>query len=408
MDTLIALGQDSADAQQAGALGGPVSRRAGAVFLAREHDQRPALGLVAHGGIIDRHRVLRREVARDATLDLGRDLVADTDVGEGAAHHDFVVAAAGAVAVEVQRIHATVGQPGAGGRGLLDRTGRADVVGGDRVAEDGQNAGLDDVGDRRRLHRQPLEIRRVGDIGRAVVPGIGLAALDLDALPVFVALEDVGIAFGEHGRGDAFLLDVGDLFRGRPDVLQEDILALLVLTDRILRDVDPHRAGEGIGHNQRRRGQIVGLDVGVHPALEIAVARQHRGTDQTVVVDGFRDAVRQRARVADTGGAAVADQVEAHGVQIRLQASGGQIVGDHLRAGGQGGLDPGLDRQAQLLRLARHQTGGDQDRGVGGVGAGGDRRNDHIAVAEIEFLTLDRYARGVGGTAEDLGQGGFE
>ena len=143
-------------------------------------------------------------------------------------------------------------------------------------------------------------------------------------------------------------------------------------------------------------------------ALEIPVARQHRGGDQTVVVDGFRDAVRQRARVADTGGAAVTDQVEAHGVEVGLQAGGGQIVGDHLRTGRQRGLDPGLDRQAQLLRLARHQTGGDQDRRVGGVGAGGDGGDDDIAVAEIECLTLDLDARSVGGAAEDLAQGGFE
>ena len=408
MDALIALGQNGADAEQAGALGRPVARRAGAVFLAREHDQRPALGLVAHGRVIDGHRVLRREVFGHAALDVRRDLVADADVGEGAAHHDFVVAAAGAVAVEVQRIDAAVGQPGAGGRGLLDRTGRADVVGGDRVAEDGQHAGLNDVGDRGRLHRQALEIRRVGDIGRAVVPGVGLAALDLDALPVLVALEDVGIAFGEHGRGDAFLLDVGDLFRGRPDVLQEHVLALLVLADRILGDVDPHRAGESVGDDQRRRGQVVGLDVGVHPAFEVAVARQHRGADEAVVVDSLGDAVRQRARVADAGGAAVADQVEAHGVQIGLQAGGGQIIGDHLRAGGQRGLDPGLDRQAQLLRLARHQAGGDQDRRVGGVGAGGDGGDDDVAVSKVELLTLDLDARGVDRAVEDFGQGGFE
>ncbi|MND89956.1 hypothetical protein D3C80_820310 [compost metagenome] len=408
MDALIAFGDDGADAQQAGALGRPVARRAGAVFLAGEDDQGTAFRLVAHGRVIDRHGVARREVLGDAALDVRGDLVADADVGEGAAHHDFVVAAAGAVAVEVQGVDAVVGQIDAGGRGLLDRTGRADVVGGDRVAEDAQDAGLDDVADRGRLHRQTLEVGRVLDVGRRVFPLIGLAAGDLDGLPVLVALEDVLVALGEHGRGDRLLLDVGDLLRGRPDVLQEDVLALLVLTDRLLGDVDAHRTGDGVGHDQRRRGQVVGLDVRVHAAFEVAVARQDRGRDQAVVVDRLRDGRVQRARVADAGGAAVADQVEAHGVQILLEAGVGQIVGDDLRAGGQRGLDPGLDLQTQGVSLARHQTGGDQDRRVGGVGARGDGGDDHVAVAHGELLAFDGGALGVGRTTEDLGQGGLE
>src|SRR5690606_24630954 len=120
--------------------------------------------------VVDRHGVFRGEVLGDAALDVRGDLVADADVGEGAAHHDFVVAAAGAVAVEVQRVDAVVGQILTGGRGLLDRTGRRDVVGGDRVAEDAQDARLDDVADRSGLHGQALEIGRVLDVGRGVLP----------------------------------------------------------------------------------------------------------------------------------------------------------------------------------------------------------------------------------------------
>jgi hypothetical protein len=341
-------------------------------------------------------------------LDLRRDLVADADVGEGAAHHDFVVAPARAVAVEVQRVDAVLGQIGAGGRGLLDGPGGADVVGGDGVAEDPQHARLDDVLDRGRLHRQALEIGRVAHIGGGVVPGVGLAALHVDLLPVLVALEDVLVALGEHRGRDAGALQLGDLGAGRPDVLQEDILALLVLAQRLGGHIDAHGAGQGVGHHQRRRGQVVGAHVRVHPALEIAVARQHRGGDQIIVVDGLRDRRIQRAGVADAGGAAVAHQVEAQGVQILLQAGGRQIVGDHLRPGRQGGLDPRLDRHAQGMGLARHQTRGDQHRGVGGVGAGGDGGDHHVAVAEVEFLTLDRDARGVRRAVEDLAQRGFE
>ena len=54
MDALERLGDDGADAEQPRALGRPVAARAGPVFLAREHDERHALGLVAHGRIEDR------------------------------------------------------------------------------------------------------------------------------------------------------------------------------------------------------------------------------------------------------------------------------------------------------------------------------------------------------------------
>jgi hypothetical protein len=66
--------------------------------------------------------------------------VLDADVGEGAAHHHVVVAAARAVGVEVGRLHAARHQEAARRRVLLDVAGRRDVVGGDRVAEQAQDA----------------------------------------------------------------------------------------------------------------------------------------------------------------------------------------------------------------------------------------------------------------------------
>ena len=76
-------------------------------------------------------------------------------------------------------------------------------------------------------------------------------------------------------------------------------------------EVDVDAAGEGVGDDQRRRGEIVGLDLRVDAALEVAVAAEHGGDDEVVRLDGLGDGVGQRAAVADAGGAAVADQVEA-------------------------------------------------------------------------------------------------
>ena len=77
-------------------------------------------GEVALGGLVDRHLLVRRQVAGEAPLDPGDQLVADADVGEGAAHHDLVVAAAGAVAVPLGPLYAAAlevgGPPGFPGR----------------------------------------------------------------------------------------------------------------------------------------------------------------------------------------------------------------------------------------------------------------------------------------------------
>ena len=61
--------------------------------------------------------------AGDAAFGAGGEFVAQADVGEGAADHDFVIAAARAVAVEVGGRDAVVGQVLAGGAVLLDGAG---------------------------------------------------------------------------------------------------------------------------------------------------------------------------------------------------------------------------------------------------------------------------------------------
>src|SRR6478735_971927 len=55
MDALEALGDDGANAEQVRALGRPVARGAGAVFLAGQNHERHAFRLVAHGGVVDEH-----------------------------------------------------------------------------------------------------------------------------------------------------------------------------------------------------------------------------------------------------------------------------------------------------------------------------------------------------------------
>src|SRR6266700_88361 len=110
------LDQDRADAEQRGALGGPVARRARPVLLAAEHDQRRALLQVRAGRLVDRGLRPLRQLERHAALGARGELVAQPDVRERAADHHLVVAAPRAVGVEVTPLDPVAGQvlPGRG------------------------------------------------------------------------------------------------------------------------------------------------------------------------------------------------------------------------------------------------------------------------------------------------------
>ena len=248
-----------------------------------------------------------------------------------------MVAAARAVGVEVLALHAVLGRyRPAGVSALMEPAGR-DVVGGDRVAELGQHAGTGDVRDRRRL--APPCPRSTGACARRSSSGptrrccrSGWAARASARRPrTRRRSREANISLSIEAVDDVARprLGVGQMSRRKTGV------AVLVVAQRVGREVEVHRAGEGVGDDQRRGRQVVHLDVGVDPALEVAVARQHRGTARSCVVDRGDDRLGQRAGVADAGGAAVADEVEAELLQVRGQAGLLVVVGDDLRARGQ-------------------------------------------------------------------------
>ena len=65
---------------------------------------------VRHRGVVDRRLLAGEQVAGHAALDARHQLVAQPDVGERAADHHLVVAAAGAVGVEVAPLDAVLGE----------------------------------------------------------------------------------------------------------------------------------------------------------------------------------------------------------------------------------------------------------------------------------------------------------
>ena len=145
-------------------------------------------------------------------------------------------------------------------------------------------------------------------------------------------------------------------------------------------EVDVDRARERVGDDERGRGEVARAHERVDAALEVAVAREHGADGELVVAHGLGDLVRERARVADAGRAAVADELEAERVERLLQAGGREVVGDDARAGREARLDVRRGAQAARDGVAGEQAGGDHHGRVGRVGAGRDRGDHDAAV----------------------------
>ena len=204
------------------------------------------------------------------------------------------------------------------------------MVGGDGIAQDRQRLCLDDVHHRRGRHAHPFKIWRIGDIGRPCAPCIGVRTFDLDLLPMRIAFIDRGIARGEHRTVDVCGHDIMHLLVGGPDVAQIHVRTVGRLPNRRRGEVFGHGALERISDHQRRRGQEVCAHIGRHAAFKVAVARNDRGSDNVMAVNRRRNRLGQWSRIADAGGAAIADQVKADRIQIRRQARTIEIIGYNL------------------------------------------------------------------------------
>ena len=105
-----------------------------------------------------------------------------------------------------------------------------------------------------------------------LVPCEQLAFGHVEALPAVVAVEHGGVVLEEHLAADGTVNHGRDLLVGRPDVLQIHVIAVCVGTERLGLEVEVHRAGERVGDDQRRGGQVVHLDVRADAAFEVAVS----------------------------------------------------------------------------------------------------------------------------------------
>lgn len=127
--------------------------------------------------------------------------------------------------------------------------------------------------------------------------------------------------------------------RRRPDVFQVNRLVLLIVTDRLVRQVDIDRTGDCVGNDERRRSQVVGFHLRVNAAFKVPVTGQYGGYRHIVVGDRFADFVRKRTGVPDASRAAVTGNVEAERFERLDQARFGQVLGDNQGARRQAAFD---------------------------------------------------------------------
>ena len=252
MDPFEALGDHGPHAEELRPLRGPVARRARAVLLAREDDERDAVRAVALGRLEDRHLLARGDVHRPRSLRARNELVPQPHVRERPTHHHLVVSSARAVRVERLALDAVLDEVDARGRVRLDRARRGDVIGRHGVADRHETPRSRDVLDRGGARGHVLEVRRQPHVRRVGLPREELAVGDRERAPGVVAGVDVRVGRAEHRLADRARDRLLDLLRGRPEVREEDVLAVRADADRLAREVDVHAAGERVRDDERR------------------------------------------------------------------------------------------------------------------------------------------------------------
>ena len=297
-----------------------------------------------------------------------------------------MVPAARTVGVEVLALDAVLDEVLPGRAVLPDGAGGRDVVGRDAVADHDQTARAGDVLDGARLLRHPVEVRRLAHVGRVGIPGEDVALGHVQRGPVLVPGEHVRVGSLVHLHGERASDRLLHLLGARPEVAEEDVVAVLVLPDRLGGQVDVDPPGERVGDDERRRGEVVRLHLGVDARLEVAVPGEDGADDEVALLDRLRDLGRERPGVADARRAAVADGVEAELLEEGRQAGLVVVLGDDLGAGREARLHPRLPADAALDGVLRQEAGRDHHRRVRRVRAARDRRDDDGAVLEVERL----------------------
>lgn len=396
VDALVALSDHDLDTLEVGALGSPIARGSRTVLFSSKDDGISAGFLVLSSSIEDSHLFSRGDVD-GSRASLGDHLVDKSHVGESTTGHDLVVSSAGSVRVKVLVGDSTLSKE-ASSRGVLsDLTGGRDVISGDGVTHVQEAVGVVHVSDGLELSLGALEEGRVVDVGGVIVPRVKFTGGGFESLPHLGSLEDVVVDIDEHLGLDASFSHLLDFIAGRPDVSEENVVSVLILTKGLGLKVMVDGSSKGVGNHKRRRGQVVGTSVGVDSALEVSVSGEDGGSDHVVINDGVLDLIRDISRVTDASHTTVTGGGETELLKVGLNSSFLEVFGDDVRSGGEGALDVGPNVQALLDSVAGEHTSLEHDIGVGGVGARSDSSNHERSLVEVVVFALVVDSNGFGG-----------
>lgn len=248
VDTLVALSDDDLDSLEVGALGSPIARGSRSVLFTSEDDSVNTITLVLVSSVKDGHLFSGRDVHGGRTSLLNH-LVDQTHVGESTTSHDLIVTSARSVRVEIFIGDSTLSKE-AGSRGVLsDLSSRGDVIGSDGVSHVQKAVSVTHVSNGLEFGLSALEEGRVVDVGGVVVPRVEFTSGGFEVLPHLGSLKDVVVDINEHLGLDASFGNFLDFFTGRPDIGEENVLTVLVLTNGLGLEVMVDGTGKGIGNN---------------------------------------------------------------------------------------------------------------------------------------------------------------
>jgi len=274
VDTFVALSNDNLNTLEVGSLGSPIARRSRSVFLSGEDDGVNSSSLVFGSSVEDSHFFSGGNM-HGSRSSLLNHLVDKTDVSEGTSSHDLIVTSARSVGVEVLIGDSTLSEE-ASSRGVLGNlSSGGDVISSNGITHVQKAVSVVDIRDFLDLSFGGLEERRVVDVGGVIIPRVEFTFRGLEVLPHLGSLKNVVVNINEHLRLDASFSNCTNFITSGPDFRKENILSILVLTNRLGFEVVVDGTGKGVSNDKRRRSQVVSSSVGMDSSFEVSVSGEN-------------------------------------------------------------------------------------------------------------------------------------
>ena len=207
-------------------------------------------------------------------------------------------------------------------------------------------------------------------------------------IPHLIALKHIAIARLEHIWLQRPCNRIANLILTGPDIAQKHRIAIPIHPYRLRSQIQIHPPRQGIRHNQRRRRQIIRLHMRMHATFKIAIATQHRRSNQVLLVNRGNHRIGQRPAIANTRRTAIPHRMKTQLLQIRRQTRLIEIIRHHARTRRQTRLHMRVNLQPLLHRLLRQQASGHHHRRIARIGTTRNRRNHHRPVPQLAIRPL--------------------